>query len=993
MDTDERHHLLDSIGEDAVVVFDVAADIAARLPEATLAMRDLQAFVVAHAEPATTCRDLRRDPLAIELFLRLSATSRYGLDTVMRAPGDFWQIVQERQFRQRWGRRTLVEFLTKELGATADREARLRILPRFKHRHFLRVMLGDLTGDLTFESVVAELSDITDALAQAALALAMEEWAPRFGHLALRQAATDHGKASGFYRVDVPEPAPLTSGFTVLAMGKLGGRELNYSSDIDLIFVYHVASDADPERDWHAAFTALGRMLIPLLERPDGGAQLFRVDMRLRPEGERGELALSLRETVDYYYSVGRPWERQALIKVRPIAGDRELGQRLLDELRPWVYPQDPDWATLDEARCMRRRIEERARDRDVKTGAGGIRDIEFLVQFFQRCYGGRQPELRLRATLPMLHLLTERGILPRGHVADLRAAYIWLRTVEHRLQMREDRQEHEVPVDPEARRQLAWAVAEMDLAAFDARLAQVRARVRELVALHFLAVGKEQDAMLALVVQGEAEAGLAQRVLGGFGFRDIPRAALEIRALATEPFFVLSRHRTERALVALLPELLHRIAQAPSPDQALTNLVRIAAAVGGRATFFEMLTTRLDLLDLFTGFAGWANYLVELFACFPGLTDEIIDALSTRPRPLSVLTSEARALVQGLQNPTEPLAFMLARESAVTALRDLAGLDQSQVSRRLSALAEAIIDTVLGRLVLAQTHAWGAPVEAGRPTRFVLLGLGKLGGHEMTYASDLDVICVCDPGGRCSRHDRDGEAFWTAVTQELMRTTSEGRLYEIDPRLRPWGEQGQLVVNTRALADYWAEPRELWERMAMLRVGILAGDARLGEEVLALIRQAAYAAPLPADALTQVLAMRRRLEQSVVGKDHLKRGPGGYVDHEFIAQFFSLGLPAQEVLAASGSVATADVLKGLARLGRIPSQAADELIPGLELLRFIEARMRLSAGRAISTLPTTNAERIELARRCDFATLDAFNAAVAHARATARRWFVALIG
>lgn len=991
MDAAWRSNVVERVGSDAVTVLEAADACAATLPDPGRALMDCQRFIAAHADTAAVCRELCQMPQTLALLLRLGAVSRYGFETALRRPDEFRAIVHAGQHGQVWGRRTLVEALAAELAA-ADDAARGKVLAAFKHRHFLRILLGDAAGVLSFESVTSELSDVTDALAQAAYELALASLAPRFG--AWLPRAPMHGdQASGIYRAAVNAVPALASGFTVLAMGKLGGRELNYSSDIDLIFVYHVAAGAEQDRDWHEAFTALGRAFIALMEKPDDGLPSYRVDMRLRPEGERGELALSLREMVDYYYSVGRPWERQALIKVRPIAGDLALGQRLLDELRPWVYPQDPDWATLDEARSMRRRIEERARERDVKTGAGGIRDIEFLVQFFQLCFGGRQPELRLRATLPMLRLLADRRILPREHVRDLESAYILLRIVEHRLQCWEDRQEHELPRDARARARLAWSIDEPDLTLFDTRLAQVRARVRELVGQHFLAAGQEQDAALALVVQGEADAALAKRVLGGFGFHDVPRAANALKALATEPFFVLARHRTERALVALLPDLLARIAQTPQPDQTLANLGRVVAAVGGRATFFEMLAARSDVVELITGFAGWANYLVELFARFPGLIDEIIDTLSTKPRPASLLVAEARALVQGISALAEPLAFMQARETAVIALKDLDGLDARAVGARLTAIAEAIITTVLSRVVMEQVRQWGAPVEAGRPTGFAVLGLGKLGGHEMTYASDVDVVFVCDPGGRCAKADQDGEAFWTRITQQLVGTLGEGRLYDIDARLRPWGDQGQLVVSTRTLAGYWAEPRDLWERMAMLRVGLLAGDARLGAEALAIIRTAAFAAPLPADAVAQVVDMRRRLQDSVVGKDHLKRGPGGYVDHEFIAQFFCLGQDADAVLAAAGSPSTADLLMGLAKLGRIPAEAATELLPGLARLRRIEARLRLSAGRAESSIPTEREARTALARRCGYPDLSAFDLDLHDARNTARKWFERLIG
>jgi glutamate-ammonia-ligase adenylyltransferase len=930
---------------------------------------DLGSFLDACPDPAGLLAAWQGDALAVELLLRLGGISRYGFSVACRQVQDFAAIIAERQFRQVWGRRVLERALLGELAA-AGPASRRGALARFKHRHFLRLILGDFSGGLGFEALVIELSDVVDVLAQAAVGLAEEHVLPRFAAIAA-----------------LPREQ---RGFVVLAMGKLGARELNFSSDIDLIFAYATLAEGAP--DVHDYHQRLGQEVIRILENPDDAGAMFRVDMRLRPEGHKGELALGLRETIDYYYSVGRPWERQAMIKARPIAGDLVLGDRLLDELRPWVYPQEPEWETLDEARSMRRRIEERAQEANVKTGAGGIRDIEFLVQFFQLSFAGRITELRNRATLPTLRLLADRGIIPRHHAADLEAHYLWLRMVEHRLQMWEDRQEHELPRPPLLRRALAWRCGFSGpdaLERFDRRHAQVRTRVREIVARHFLATTQEQDAMLALVVQGEADERLAGTYLRSTGLKDLRRACVNLRKLAEEPFFVLSRSRTERGLVAILPLLLHLFAQSPDPDQTLENFTRIVSAVGGRATFYELLAARSQILNLFADLAGWSNFLVTLLHDFPGLPDEMVDALNQRPRPSSVLVGEARSLIVGLANPAEPLAFMLARETAVVAMRDLEGLAQREVGNRLSAVAEAVTVALLGRLIAEQSRQWGVPLDKGRPVRFAVLGLGKLGSHELSYASDMDVLFVCDPGGRCPRADHDGEEFWTRVSQNLMRTMQEGRLYEIDPRLRPWGDQGPLVANTEALAGYWQQPRELWERMAMLRISLLAGDPRLGAEALALVRHAAFSLPIPDNAAWQVRDMRRRLEESVAGRDHVKRGWGGYVDHEFLAEYFSLGLdPGQMPVGAPIEA----MLERLALLGRIPADAARELIASLHTLRFVEARMRLAAGKAVSSLPQEREVRTHLARRCDYPDLAAFDLALHLARETGRRWFDRLI-
>jgi glutamate-ammonia-ligase adenylyltransferase len=418
--------------------------------------------------------------------------------------------------------------------------------------------------------------------------------------------------------------------------------------------------------------------------------------------------------------------------------------------------------------------------------------------------------------------------------------------------------------------------------------------------------------------------------------------------------------------------------------------MVRMVSAVGGRATFFALLGAGPRLLNLFADIAGWSNFLVSLFQDYPGLPDEVVDLLNRAPKHPKVLIAEARALVHGISNLAEPLAFMKARETATIAVRDLDGLPQREVGERLSSVAEAILTVVLHRVVAECARQWGIPQSNGRPTRFAVLGLGKLGGHELTYASDMDVIFVCDPGGVCPRAAaHDGEEFWTKVAQMLMRTLGEGRVYEIDPRLRPWGSSGALVANLQALEVYWRQPRDLWERMAMLRISLLAGDPRLGEQALALIRGAAFSQPLPGDAADQVRDMRRRLEESVAGRDHLKRGWGGYVDHEFIAEYCCLGLPPA---ALPSGLAIEDMLIALGRLGRLPDDAPASLIPGLRVLRFAEARMRLSAGKAVSSLPTARAPRMHMARRCNYADLESFDLALHLARENARAWFNRLI-
>ncbi|HYE03967.1 MAG TPA: bifunctional [glutamate--ammonia ligase]-adenylyl-L-tyrosine phosphorylase/[glutamate--ammonia-ligase] adenylyltransferase [Planctomycetota bacterium] len=904
---------------------------------------------------------LGRAARGLEALVALAAFSRWAGDIAVRHPGWLVDVVDHQRYRQVLGRRSLGEALERELAVADETLAVHDRLVRFRQREGLRIVLGDALGELSFESVVRELSDLADVLVQAAVDEARARLAAR--------------------GVAVPP------GFTVIGMGKLGGRELNYSSDIDLIFAYK-APDGD-EGEAHAAFQKLGSETIAILSQHGPAGWLFRVDMRLRPEGDRGELALSARETIDYYYSVGRPWERQAMIKARAIAGDLALGQWLMGELTPWIYPKLHAWSELDHSRDMRRKIEDKASARDLKTGPGGIRDIEFMVQFFQLTHGGKDPELRGRATLPMLRVLADRGVVPTVHAHELDRHYRFLRVLEHRLQVWEDRQLHELPSAPSERESFARRCGYPGATALDASVERARARVRELVARHYLTPTQDHDAILAFLALDEVDAELATRLLAPVGFADIGRAATRIRALAHEPFFVLRRGATERSLAQLLPTLLEQIRQSPDPDETLDNFAKIVSAVGGRSTFFELLASRPAASRLFVDLAGWATFLVNLLQEFPGLPDDLIDVLNQPPRRIGAQLREARALIAGLADIAEPLRFFQARETATIAVRDLHDMPQVEVSRRLSELGLAILSVAYERVVARLGREWGFPVEGGRPTRFAVLGLGKLGSGELSYASDMDVIFVCEPGGTCHRNQRGGEEFWTRVAQELMRVLKEGRLYEIDPRLRPWGDGSDLVPNLPALTAYWAQPKDLWERMAMLRVAHLAGDPEFGRTCVALIHAAAQGAPLPADAATQVRDMRKRLEESVAGRDHVKRGPGGYVDHEFIAHFLSFGV---DRAALPAGLTVGDSIRRLAELGRMSAEAAEELVEGLVLLRFVEARMRLTAGKAVSSLPTEPAARERLARRCGFSALAELDLALHLARESGRRWFDRLV-
>jgi len=959
-------HLVWEFGVDAVIVAEEVQAFAADAEQAEELLRDLMKLLELAPSAASELRSFRAQPLALARLLSVARCSRYGFNLILRDSRRFWDILQTQVFREVIERDELLKRAQAAVAPYRQEARQVAALLRFYQYQVLRIMIGDLSEVLGFEATVRELSDLADAVVQVALDIAIQHYRERFGEAG--------------------------AGFCVLGLGKLGGRELNYSSDLDLIFISggngHTTGGAN-SIDHDEYFRRLGKYLIGILDEPTDGGRLFRIDMRLRPEGASGELVLSRRTAVDYYYTKGRAWERQAMIKARPIAGDLALGERLLEDLRPWVFPREQSLDQMHSSREMRRRIEERADSEDVKTGVGGIRDIEFLVQSFQLNYGGLNPELRHRSTLPALRSLGDLRLIRRSEARLLEKHYIALRHVEHRLQLWEARQLHAVPDSRAERLHLARRCGcdpDDPLADFERQLGRARREVRELAEHYYLTATEQEDALFCLLTTEQPDTALIQRSLGEVGFRNPERAARILRDLASEPFFVLSEQRTERCFLAILPHFLDLLADSPNADVTLTEFARLVQAVGGRSYFYEEMAKHPDRFQALVHLAGWATYLVAYLERFPGLIDDLMEhaeglvhwtAAGLHEAQRS-LTSSGTARFDFAQN----LAYLQARELVHIAWVDLQGEQPERIGQALSELASAVFGLCLDQVLQDLDQKWGRPMTDGKRKRFAVLGLGKLGGKELTYASDMDVIFVCDPGGSCSRKARDADYYWERLAGRCMGLLGEKKIYEIDPRLRPWGDQGPLVVSLPMLEKYWSADRDLWERMANTRVSVLAGDVDLGREAVAIIHRSALGAPLPCEAAHQVWHMRRRLEKSVAGRDHLKRGSGGYVDIEFAVQFRCLHATPEQI---PPGLSTQAALARLQALGQINAEQATNMRESLQLLRRIETRMRLATGRAISSIPTDADGRLRIARQSGYDSVAALDEALYQARERAR--------
>ena len=693
------------------------------------------------------------------------------------------------------------------------------------------------------------------------------------------------------------------SGLVVLAMGKGGARELNYSSDIDLVVFYEpAASRLAPETVPAPFYVRLVQGLVRLLSEPTGDGHVLRVDLRLRPDPGSTAVAVSLPAAFAYYESFGQNWERAAFIKARPVAGDLALGARVLADLAPFVWRRYFDYAAIADVHAMKRQIHAvrghaavTVAGHDLKIGRGGIREVEFFVQTQQLIFGGRRPPLRGSRTLPMLSALAADGWIGADAVADLGDAYRLLRRIEHRLQMIDDRQTQRLPADPETLRRLALFSGYDGYDAFAAALTvALRAVETHYARLFEQAPGLDAEAG-SLVFSGDAIDPATVETLRELRFT-APEAAVEtVRGWHFGRRPAVRTPRAREVLTELVPGLLQAFARSGDPDAALrgfdTALGRLPAAV----ELFGILRANAALRELYADLLGVAPKLAATVATSPHLLDAAIDpALQRDPDP-----AEIERRVAGAGPETEAVldrAREVAREEGfLIGLRLLAGtLAPARAGVWFSDLAGAIL-----RALLAQVER-GMAAEHGRVPdgRLVVVAMGKLGSREMTAASDLDLILVYDHDLQHAESDgiRPLEAprYFARLAQRLIAAltvaTRRGPLYQVDLRLRPSGNQGPLATRLSGFARYQREEAETWERMALTRARVVAGNRALAGEVEGIVRET-LSRPGGDGLGAEISALRRLVED---GKPHagawdLKLAPGAQLDLEFLAQYLVL--------------------------------------------------------------------------------------------------------
>jgi [glutamine synthetase] adenylyltransferase / [glutamine synthetase]-adenylyl-L-tyrosine phosphorylase len=780
-----------------------------------------------------------------------------------------------------------------------DEAAFMRALRVLRMERMARIAARDLAGLAPLAETLEAVSELADAACAAALAFAEKE---------LQKI---HGKPRD------ESGAPVTA--YVLGMGKLGGRELNFSSDIDLIFGYSAngATDGRQSVATEQYYEKVVRLFTRYLgERtPDGF--VFRVDWLLRPFGASGPPAMASGAIEEYYQVHGREWERYAMIKARVVAGDAKAGGALLAALRPFVYRRYLDFNAVGALREMKRMINAEVQRKElhdnVKLGAGGIREIEFIVQAFQLMRGGREAPLRDHRLLVVLDYLGTAGYLPAKTAAQLREAYEFLRRVENAIQMRDDEQRHEPPDDPSARAALAVALGFADWKALAARLQAVRGFVQGEFARLFAEPEPtgEHETLGAAVTElwrGDAAVGIEGLRQAGFG-EDAADLAEAIGALRDSP---LTRTLSETSVARLESAVARVLADSralPSPALAASRTLRVLSAIVGRSTYVTLLRenkgARAQLLRL----CAASPWITELLAQAPILLDQLLDSRSLyAPPDRAQMQAELDALfAQVAKGDTEAGMNLLRNFRQEVMLRVAASdlveaLPLVKISDRLTWLAEVILEKTLARVRAELTEQSGEPRRGRKPVAFGVVAYGKFGGIEMGYGSDLDLIFLHDcedlqAPTRGGEKALPAEVWLTRLAQRVIHwlstQTSAGRAYEVDLELRPDGRRGLTVNSLASFEHYQRESAWTWEHQALTRARAVAGDAPLREAFERIRREvltrARDAGKLRKDVADMRERMRKALDKSTAERFDVKQGVGGLTDIEFITQYLVL--------------------------------------------------------------------------------------------------------
>jgi [glutamine synthetase] adenylyltransferase / [glutamine synthetase]-adenylyl-L-tyrosine phosphorylase len=823
--------------------------------------------------------------------LKVCSCSHFVRDNWLRHPQLLTDLLNSGDLRDPLHREHYAERID---ALSAENEGELgRQLRLLRRREMTRIAWRDLAGWSDLDETLADLSLLAEHCIRCSLDFLYRQACQRWGTPTLADGT------------------PFN--MVILGMGKLGAWELNYSSDIDLIYAY--AEDGvlteKKEISYSEFFTRIGRSLAKMLDEITADGFVFRTDLRLRPFGDSGPLVMSFGGMEHYYLSQAREWERYAMIKARPVAGDENGARQLMAMIKPFVYRRYLDYGAFEELRSLKFQISQELRRRDrmdnIKLGPGGIREVEFIGQAFQLIRGGKEQVLQQREIQIILQALADLQLMPAQDVATLKFAYRFLRRVENHIQQFQDQQTHDLPENPQTRQILAYSMDFADWAAFKAELDEIRDKVQLLFEQVFsLSTQDNLQHNAKLIWNGHADDESRWELLAEYNFSDPAAASRALSDFKNSAAVRRMSRKGESVLERLMPLLIEQLSRLQQPDTAFHRIIRLFESVAGRTVYFSLLAENPSALKLLIKLTANSPWISAHLAQSPILLDELLDQRSLfAPLSPKGLQRELDNLLGKIDiHDSEALMFALRQFKNLNVLRVAAAdlmdiIAVMVVSDYLSSIAETLLHCVLQCAWLELGNKYGYPPGMGEtPQGFAIVGFGKLGGIELGYASDLDLLFV--------RADVDGNAVTTGarpiglaqfylrlaqkVCQILDTRLLSGILYEVDLRLRPNGDSGLLVAHIDYYLDYLLNHAWTWELQALVRARCIAGDAELCKRYNEIRHQALTqprdCAQLQKDVREMREKMRQHLDSGNAEQFDLKHSAGGITDIEFMVQF-----------------------------------------------------------------------------------------------------------
>ena len=971
-----------------IVIPLLKASIDAPNPEA--ALNRFSRFAEASFNRKSLYQLLRDTPHFIRPVILTFGASTYLSEILIRTPEYFHDIIDVDVMELQKTSETMYQELKQSISRFASVEQKLRILRRYKRRETLRIGLRDLLKTADVATTTLELSNLAEAALQHCYEIGHDQvMKPKFG-------------------TPLNEDGDAPCRFAIIGMGKLGGYELNFSSDIDLIFVYSDDARTDTGTDNSEYFSRLCEFIIKAMSEITPEGYVFRVDIRLRPESSAGVIIRSMESYESYYEGWGDLWERQALIKARPVAGDMEFGDEFIRMIQPFVYQRYLDGVTLTEIKAdIRRtkaRIEERlvsegtSLERHVKLGPGAIRDIEFTVQCLQMIHGAKRKSLCSHNTLETLAALKENALLDPEDADALSTAYRFLRTVENGIQIEADQQRYSIPEGETEARELARRVGyqhtvetdalETFRADYRAHTEAVRAIFRKITATSI----ESEDGIDIAVLLSEEDPQQLENFLSTFRFENVRDAQRLLRRLANGGDGVQFSPSVRRTFFKLAPTLLNVLRESPNPDMALRYLSAFTDKVGARSSYYTMFAEKPSTLEALTRVCGTSLYLADMLIASPELFD-LLTVPTLVERSKTIVEKQEETLQIVAKAPKERMLSMLRRykndEIWRIALRNILGnATLPDTTQELSDLAEAILQAIYPEVEAEIQEAHGTPIGPdGTPVTFAIIAMGKFGGRELNFSSDLDVMYVYSADGETTQGMSNVDYF-SAVGLEFVNRLAGNQgmgIYEIDLRLRPHGTGGAIALPLTGYQHYYDNAAEVWERQALTRARVVAGDTeQLGNQFLEIAHAFCYKDALTSEEIAEIVHTRQRKEAQATrrtstrrrrsGKTqasttNVKSGYGGLVDIEFAVQTLQLVHGGTETSIRVQNTRLA--IDRLHNIGILTEAQRDELTEAYQFLRRVENALRIVHDRALDALPKNRAELGQLARRLGYTGRD----------------------